>query len=122
MGKNPLTLYKKSAMINPLQKLSILLFCFLWLHNMQAQTEEDLQYIYIETLSAKTYSNWIKSIDKNLQKEISYSCLPAKIIGLKKRSLEPIKTSLLKTYKQVDILNNSRQEVEKKCSSYRSFE
>lgn len=95
---------------------------FLFSHQeIRAQDKEiELAYFHINDLSVKSYSDWLSSSDESLNSSIKYTCIPAKIIGIKKEDFNLFEIKLKSRYTSVKQVVLTRKEAERKCASIRT--
>ena len=105
-----------------MKHLTLLLSFFLtFTFSNKAFTPEKnkLTYFYIEDLSVNSYGKWLNTMDKSSQEEITYACIPAKIIGIKKEYAKKLEIRLKSSYKTIKRIELTPEEAEKKCANQR---
>jgi hypothetical protein len=97
--------------------ISLLFLSFL----IKAQEKGEVTYFLVEDLSSENYSFWYNSLTEEDKTSVFYTCVPAKIIGVKESFTEKFisTTELWKSaIKKLKITSN---EVELKCAEQRKL-
>ena len=101
----------------------ILLVGFFALLNLRSQAQEktELTYFYVETMNVESYRKFYNLLEKSMQLEIDYACVPAKIIGIKKDNVAFLEGKLTLLFKKVKEVELTQKEAENKCANQRSY-
>jgi hypothetical protein len=108
---------KNSMYLKQMMVIVFLLFSYFGF----SQKQEESSFFIIENLSAKTYSAWYNSINLEDQSAVLYSCIPAKVIGVKKDFVEKFKATTKQMNFSITMFEISAKEAEIKCAEQRKL-
>ena len=74
-----------------------------------------------EYLNSLTKFNWLKNEGASIAQSIDYTCIPAKIIGIKTSQKQAVKAQLINTFTTVKEINISTEQAAQKCASKRQI-
>ena len=97
--------------------ISLLSLSFL----IKAQEKGEAIYFLVENLSSSNYSSWFNSLEELDRPFVSFTCVPAKIIGIQEDFEEKFKTTSKQMSFQIKKLEIKREEAELKCANQRKL-
>ena len=97
--------------------IGLLLLSFL----IKAQEKGKGTYFLVENLSSDNYSSWFKSLNEEDKSMIYFTCVPAKLIGIREGFEEKFKITSKQMSFQTKKLEIKREEAELKCAAQRKL-
>jgi len=101
--------------------LSVIVVVSVFTSRLNAQVKQKLVYFYIENLTVESYNELFVNEEGKSKIKITYSCIPAKIIGVEKESAKRIESKLKSAAKFIQRKELTAEEAEKMCANQRSF-
>ena len=106
-----------------MKKLALLggfLIAFGLVDELQAQSTEKLIYFYVEDLTVQNYQELTTNNgEKSTEITVGYTCIPAQIIGVKKKYAKSLESNLKSAQKTIQRTELTREEAEKRCANTR---